>query len=95
MNHCPQCQRQRQADEYKCPACDCYYSQLDEILATEEAEVYKKSFKGRFQAILHANNSKQALQAEIKNLTTKTPLRTKFTLIVILLFIFAMTISVM
>lgn len=95
MNECPQCHQPRKAEEYKCPKCDCYYSQLDEILAKEEAEREKKSFKGRFKTAKKSKGSKQAFSDEIDRLREETPLRTKFTLIVICLFVFALVISVM
>ncbi len=95
MNECPQCHQARKAEEYKCPNCDCYYSPLDEILAEEEAERKKDTFKSRFKAAKASNGSMQALSDEVDRLREETPLRTKFTLVVICLFVFALVISVM
>jgi len=91
MNKCPECGQQRQADEYRCLACGCFYSQLDEFLASEAAQKEKNSFKGRIKAILQAEDSLHALKIAYQN----TPRRTIFTLWVILAFIFTMTLAVL
>lgn len=95
MNICPECGRRREGDEYKCPECDCYYSQLDEILAAEEAELERRSLKGRLRAVREADNSIEAFRNECRRLKENTPLRTKFTLLVIFIFVFALVVSVM
>lgn len=95
MNKCPQCGQQRKADEYRCLSCGCFYSQLDEILAAEEAEKEKTSFKGRLNAIRKANNPKQALSDELRRIRQNTPTKTLFTLVVIFVFIFALMVSVL
>jgi hypothetical protein len=95
MNKCPQCGQQRRAEEYRCLACGCFYSQLDEILAAEAATTERNSFKGRLKSILEANNRKQALITELQTLKENTPPRTLFTLVVIFVFIFALIVSVL
>jgi uncharacterized membrane protein YvbJ len=95
MNQCPQCGQQRQADEYRCLACGCFYSQLDEILATEEAEQHRLSFKGRVKAIMQADNFWQALKEELHAIKENTPRQTIFTLWVIFAFVFALIVSVL
>lgn len=95
MTKCPQCGQQRKADEYRCLACGCFYSQLDEILASEEAEKERKSFKGRLKAIRTANNPKLALTDELRDIRQNTPNRTIFTLAVIFVFVFALIVSVL
>jgi hypothetical protein len=95
MNCCPQCGQKRIAEEFKCPKCACFYSQLDEILAAQEAEIEQKSLQGHLKAIWNAEQPQQALRNELKSLRANTPQRTKFTLIVIGLFIFALIVSVL
>jgi predicted ATP-dependent serine protease len=95
MTHCPQCQHQREGEEYKCPKCDCFYSALDEMLATEADEIKKRSFIGRLQAIKTASNSIEALKNEYQRLEDSTPYSTILALGVIFMFIFALIISVM
>lgn len=95
MNKCPQCGQLRQADEYRCLACGCFFSQLDEILAAEQAEKERASFKGRLNAIITADNPKQAFITELQTLWKNTPPRTLFTLLVIFMFIFALIVSVL
>jgi hypothetical protein len=95
MNKCPKCGQQRQADEYRCFTCGCFYSRLDEILADEEAEREKKSFKGRLKMIRTADNPKQALINELRTLKENTPQQTFLTFGVIFIFIFALIVSVL
>lgn len=95
MNKCPQCGQQRKADEYRCPTCGCFYSQLDEILAAEEAEKKRKSFIGRLKAIRNAHNHKQALIDELGRVIQSTPNQTLFTFVIIFVFIFALIVSVL
>ena len=95
MTQCPQCNRKRKGEEYKCPECDCFYSPLDEILADEEAEREKRSFMGRFKAIRASDDSKGAFKEEYDRLNKASPYDIGLVLAVILMFIFAMVISVM
>lgn len=95
MTQCPQCNHQRKGEEYKCPECNCFYSPLDEVLATEAAEIEKRSFKGRLKAIKSANNSIEAFKQEYQRLEETTPYSTFLALGVIFVFIFALIISVM
>jgi uncharacterized membrane protein YvbJ len=94
MNHCPQCGQKRIAEELTCPKCHCFYSQLDQLLAEQQAEIDKHSLAGHLKAIWQANNKQQALQQELINLKKNTPNRTKLTFIVIILFIFALMVTV-
>ena len=95
MNQCPQCGQPRQADEYRCLACGCFYSSLDEILATEAAKEERASFKGRVKLIMAAENSWQAVKDEVGDIYKNTPRRTIFTLWVIFAFVFALVVSVL
>jgi uncharacterized membrane protein YvbJ len=95
MNKCPQCGQQRQADEYRCLSCGCFYSQLDEILASEDAEKYRTSLKGRLNAIRTADYPRQALVNELTAIKENTSGKTFFTLWVIFAFIFALIVSVL
>jgi uncharacterized membrane protein YvbJ len=95
MNKCPQCGQQRKADEYRCLVCGCFYSQLDELLAAEEAENERKSVKGRLKAIQNADNPKQAFIHELITLKEHLPRKAAFTLVVVFVFIFALIVSVL
>ena len=95
MNQCPECGQKRQADEYRCLNCGCFYSQLDEILAAEEAEQYRTSIKGRLNAIRTADHPKQALFDELSSIKKNTSCKTFFTLWVIFAFIFTLIVSVL
>ena len=95
MNTCPACGQTRQAEEYRCLKCGCFYSQLDEILAAEQAEQEKHTFKGRLKAVRAADNPRQALVAELRSIKAQTPARTFVTLAVIFMFVFALMVSVL
>jgi len=95
MTKCPQCDRQRKGEEYKCPDCDCFYSPLDEILAAEAAEIEKRSFVGRFKASKKESNFWGAVKKEYKRLDDTSPYNVSLILMVIVMFIFAMTLSVL
>lgn len=95
MNKYPQCGQLRKADEYRCHACGCFFSKLDEILAADEAEKERTSCKGRLKAIIKADNPKQAFIDEWRAIKTNTPRTTLFTLLVIFVFVFALIASVL
>ncbi len=95
MNKCPQCGRPRKKDDLKCPVCDCFYSKLDEILATDAAEKERKSLKGRLKSIINADNPKQSLYNELQDIKENTPRKTMFTFFVIFVFVFALVVSVL
>ncbi len=95
MNQCPQCGQKRQADEYRCLTCGCFYSQLDEILAQEEEKKQRFSVKGRTRAIMQADAPWQAFKDELNTIKANTPRRTMLTLWVIFFFIFALVVSVL
>ncbi len=94
MTQCPQCNRQRKGEEYKCPKCDCFYSPLDEILAAEAAEIEKRSFTGRFKASKEASNFWGAVKKEYQRLENSSPYNITLIFAVIIMFIFTMTLSV-
>ena len=95
MNNCPECGHQREGDEYKCPKCDCFYSQLDEILATEEEEKESRSLKGRLKSIQKSDDSINAFKQEFNKLKDATTEKALLTLALIFMFVFALVLSVM
>ncbi len=95
MTQCPQCNHQRTGEEYKCPKCDCFYSPLDEILAAEADEVERRSFTGRFKAAKEASNFWGAVKSEYQRLEEESPYNVSLILVVIVMFIFTMTLSVL
>lgn len=95
MKNCPQCGQARLGEEFKCPSCDVFYSQLDEILFEEQQRMEKDSFKGRLKVILAADDRKQALREEAGKIWQATPLRTKITLWTLFAFVFALVVTVL
>jgi len=95
MKNCPKCGQARQGEEFKCPKCDVFYSQLDEILFEEQQKQEKNSLKGRLNTILAAKDRKQAIRNEVKTIWKNVPLKTKITLWTIFAFVFALVVSVL
>ncbi|MDD4914546.1 MAG: hypothetical protein PHW13_05860 [Methylococcales bacterium] len=95
MKNCPQCGKPRKGDEFKCPECDVFYSQLDEILYEEQLRVEKDTLKGHIKAILAAKDRKQAAIDDLTLIWKNTPLKTKITLWTIFAFVFALVTGVL
>jgi hypothetical protein len=95
MNHCPHCGHQRSKTEQKCPECGRFYSKIMELIAEEEAYEIAHSWRGRYQRIINAANSKQALLTELKQIWHGLPTKARFTLFVIFVFVFALVVSVL
>lgn len=94
MKNCPQCGLPRQGEEYKCPNCDVFYSQLDEILFEEQQKQEQHTLKGALKRIRAAADRKQAVKAELRRLWRETPLRTKIVIWTIIAFVFVLVVPV-
>lgn len=94
MKNCPQCGQKRVGEEFKCPKCDVFYSQLDQLLYEEHLKQERVSLIGRWKFIASAENPKNAFKAELNNIWQATPLRTKITLWTIFAFIFALIFAI-
>ncbi len=95
MKNCPKCGQARLGEEFKCPKCQVFYSQLDELLYEEQQKQEKNTFKGRLKIIYAADDRKQALRDELKTIWKNTPLKTKITLWTIFAFVFALVVTVL
>jgi len=95
MKNCPKCGQARQGEAFKCPSCDVFYSQLDEILYEEQQLLEKNTFKGLVKRVLVADNRQLALRAELAAIWKQTPLQTKISLWTIFAFVFALVVTVL
>jgi uncharacterized membrane protein YvbJ len=95
MNKCPSCGHERNGRDMKCPQCGSFYSKVDEILAEEEANEEKHSFRGRCKRIINADDVKRELLAELKLVKAGLTPKSLFTIFVIIAFVFALVISVL
>jgi hypothetical protein len=95
MKNCPQCGQPRKGEEFKCPACDVFYSQLDELLYAEQQRQERDTFKGHLKQILAAEDYKQAAGDELKYLWETTPLKTKVALWTVFAFVFVLVTGVL
>lgn len=90
MKNCPECGQPRLGEAFKCPSCDVFYSQLDELLFAEQQKQQQASFKGQLAVIFAAEDRAQAGREFMKGLWINTPLKTKITLWTILAFVFVL-----
>jgi uncharacterized Zn finger protein (UPF0148 family) len=88
MTHCPQCGGVRKGEEFKCPQCDVFYSQLDQWLFEEQQQAEYHSWGARLKRIWAAEQRKQAVAREGRLLWRNTPLKTKIVYITVAAFIF-------
>ena len=93
MNTCSQCGQPLEDLNTRCHHCGSLNSKIDDILAKEAAEAEKNSLKGKLKTILHADNKTAALCTQLQTTKQSLTKRGWFTLIVIFVFIFAMSYS--
>lgn len=94
MKNCPQCGQPRQGEAYKCPSCDVFYSQLDEILFEDQQKRESQTWKGAWKRVLEAENRQQALRDELASVWRHTPLKTKIVLWTIIAFVFVLVVPI-
>ncbi|QPK62153.1 hypothetical protein IVG45_14965 [Methylomonas sp. LL1] len=94
MKNCPKCGQPRQGEEYKCPSCDVFYSQLDELLYEDQEKRERNTFKGALKRIRAAEDRKQALKAELATAWRNTPLKTKIVIWTVIAFVFVLVVPI-
>lgn len=94
MKNCPQCGQARIGEEFKCPRCDVFYSQLDELLFEEQQRLERDTLAGAMKRIRAAADRKQATKQELAAIWRKMPLRTKIVLWTVLAFLFVLIVPV-
>lgn len=94
MKNCPKCGQTRQGEEFKCPNCDVFYSQLDELLFEEQEKLERETLKGAMKRIRAAEDPKQALKDELKTLWRNTPLKTKIVIWTVIAFLFVLIVPI-
>jgi len=95
MNPCQACGYERKDFDVRCPECGNFYPTLAELIAEEEANEEKHSFRGRCKRILNADDSKQALRDELNQIKAGLSKKGLFTVFLIIAFVFALTLSVL
>ncbi|WP_415879291.1 hypothetical protein [Methylomonas sp. TEB] len=94
MKNCPQCGQPRLGEAFKCPSCDVFYSQLDELLYAEQQKQESQTLKGTLKRIRAAEDRSQALGAALKTLWFNTPLKTKIVIWTLIAFVFVLVVPV-
>lgn len=95
MKNCPQCGQPRVAETYKCPACEVFYSQLDELLYEEQQRLEARTFKAHLRRIWAAEDKQQALADALHTGWRETPWQTQVTLVTVFAFIFVLVFGVL
>jgi uncharacterized membrane protein YvbJ len=95
MKVCQSCGFERKNSDKKCPSCGGLYLTISELIAEEEANDEKHSFKGRCKRILNAENSKDAFLFEARQIKAELTKKGIFTIFLIIAFVFALVISVL
>ncbi len=94
MKNCPKCGNARLGEEFKCPSCDVFYSQLDELLFEEQQKQEQHTFAGALKRIRAADNRGQAVRAELKTVWRNTPLKTKIVIWTVIAFVFVLVVPI-
>jgi uncharacterized membrane protein YvbJ len=94
MKNCPKCGQARAGEVFKCPTCDVFYSQLDELLFEEQQKLERNTVKGQLKLILAADDKSQAFKNYLKSIWRETPLKTKITLWTVLAFLFVLVFGI-
>ena len=95
MNKCPSCGYKRKHFDIRCPECGSFYPTIAELIAEEEANEEKHSFRGRCKQMLRADDVKHELLVELNEVKAGLTKKAIFTVFVIIAFVFALTISVL
>jgi len=95
MKNCPQCGQSRVGETLKCPDCDVFYSQLDEILYAEQQRIEQNTLQGRLRRIWEADDRWEALREYRREIWVTTPWQTKITLWTVFAFLFVLVFGVL
>ncbi len=94
MKNCPKCGQPRQGEEFKCPTCDVFYSQLDEILFEDQQKREQNTLKGALKRMRAAEDSSKAFKSELKTLWRNIPLKTKVVIWTVIAFVFVLVVPI-
>jgi hypothetical protein len=75
--------------------CGRFYSKVIELIAAEEADEERRSWRGRLKRIVDAEDVKAALKNEVKLAIAGLNTKARFTLFVIFAFVFALVVTVL
>lgn len=95
MSKCPTCGADRLPGATVCPVCGRFYSKIIELIAAEEADEERRSWRGRLKRIVGADDVRAALKNEVKLAVAGLNTKARFTLFVIFVFVFALVVTVL
>lgn len=96
MPQCPSCGFNNK-DAIKCTQCGRYFSKAMEIISTEAEQEELETFEGRWKRILQSGDIKNQAFTELQQFKESLTLnlKGKFTLYVIVAFVFFITLAVL
>jgi uncharacterized membrane protein YvbJ len=94
MKNCPQCGQTRQDEAFKCPTCNVFYSQLDELLFEEQQKQEQGTVKGALKRIFAAERRYAAMKQELQLAWRATPLKTKIVILTVIAFVFVLVVPI-
>jgi len=95
MKKCQFCGHLNPRQEARCPECGQYYSKIIESIERIAAEEAFNTWPARVQRIMQASNKKHACQQEWRYFFGTLTTQAKFTLLFIMLFVFALMVIVL
>ncbi len=95
MNKCTACGYKRESFDIRCPECGSFYPTIAELIAEEEANEERHSFRGYCKRILAADDKKQELLNDFNQIKAGLSKKALFTIFVMIAFVFALTLSVL
>lgn len=95
MKKCPTCGHESNQDQIKCPACGAYYSRIIQLIDEEAENEEKQSMRGRWRRIVDADNKQEELKKEIAAWSASLNKTSRFTLLIVFIFVFALIVAVL
>lgn len=95
MKVCPTCGFEAENSAMRCPECGAFYSKIIELIEKEAADEESQSFKGLCRRIFNAEQKKAAIFKEFDEFKAGLTGKAKFTLWVIVAFVFALIVTVL
>ena len=95
MKKCPTCGHETDDPGIKCPACGRYYSKIIELIDEEAQKEEQSTLRSRWRRIVHSGNVRQQLTVELDSIAGGLGRTARFSIMVVLIFIFALIVSVL
>ena len=95
MKKCSNCGHETDQEVMKCPACGSYYSKIIQLIDEEAENEERNTFQGCWRRIAQSNAKGQALKQELIAASSTLNRTSRFTLLIVFVFVFALIVSVL